>query len=208
VLNSQQKLRNIVEALLFASDAPLRIKDLHEILPGYRKEDISEALVEIVELYQSPDRSLQLIEVAEGYQFTSKPEYHRWIRDLRVKSRERQLSGPSLETLAIIAYKQPVSRAEIERIRGVNVDSVLQNLLRRNLIRIAGREKGIGRALLYATTRDFLVQFGLRDLKDLPSVEEVERLFKPLGEIAGIHTAEDDEIEAREIQPRYQEAEP
>lgn len=207
MLNGQQKLRRIVEALLFASDAPLRIKDLHEILTGYRKEEISEALVEIVGLYQSPDRPLQLIEVAEGYQFTSKPEYHRWIRELKAKSRERQLTGPSLETLAIIAYKQPVSRAEIERIRGVNVDGVLQNLLRRNLIRIAGREKGIGRALLYATTRDFLVQFGLRDLKDLPSVEEIERLFQPLGELAGIHSRESDPEVDRESSPRNDEPE-
>ena len=200
--NRADRLRRIVEALLFAADAPLRIRDLREVLPGYRGEEITEALVSIVERYRSPDMPLQLIEVAGGYQFTSKPEYHRWIKDLKKKGRSRQLTGPSLETLAIVAYKQPVSRAEIERIRGVNVDGVLQNLLRRNLIRIAGREKGIGRALLYRTTREFLIQFGLKDLKDLPSVEEIERLFKPLEEVGEVEPPTSGDREERPRPPR------
>ena len=177
------ELQRIVEALLFAADTPLSLMELRELLGENRREDIERAIESIVQAYRQEDRPIQVIEIAGGYQFTSKPPYHQWILELRKKRQEGRLSGPALETLAIIAYKQPVPRSEIERIRGVSADGVLQTLLRYNLVRIAGREKGVGRALLYGTTREFLLHFGLKDLKDLPSLEEIERLFRfPEGE--------------------------
>jgi segregation and condensation protein B len=176
---NERELKRIVEALLFASEGPLAIDEIRAVLDGASRADVARAAAALVEEYASDDRALQLVEVAGGFQFTSKPRYHRHIRRLFRKKRESRLSAAALETLAVIAYRQPVARAEIERIRGVNVDGVLQTLMGRNLIRIAGREKGVGRALLYGTTRDFLLHFGLKDLAELPSYEEVERLFRP-----------------------------
>ena len=173
------ELQKIVEALLFASDSPLGLGELCEIAGECSRSDVENAVRSLIEAYESDDSVLQLIEIANGYQFTTRPRYHRWIRKLKTKRRDGKLSGASLETLAVIAYKQPVSRAEIERVRGVSVDGVLHTLLGRDLIRITGREKGIGRALLYGTTREFLFHFGLKDLRELPSFEELERLFGP-----------------------------
>ncbi len=189
-MKDNPELHRIIEVLLFVSDIPLSVQEISEILCDFSREEIVSAIDSVVQDYRSEDRSLQLIEVAGGYQFTTKPRYHRWIQELKRQRRERQLTGAALETLAIIAYKQPIPRAEIERIRGVNVDGVLQNLLRRNMVRIMGRDKGLGRALLYGTTKEFLVHFGLNDIKELPSVEEIKQLFKPVDEV--VSAAEDD----------------
>jgi segregation and condensation protein B len=178
-VNNGPELKRILEALFFASDSPLSCRELNEILEGFSMEEITGAVDSLILEYQSDDKPLQLIEVAGGFQFTSKPRYYRWIRELYRSRKESRLSGAALETLAVIAYRQPVPRSEIERIRGVNVDGVLQNLLGRNLVNVTGREKKIGRALLYGTTREFLINFGLKNLKELPSYEEVERLFRP-----------------------------
>ncbi len=194
-MNSGPELKQILEALFFAADSPLSYGELGEILEGYSRENISAAVEGLVIEYRSDERPLQLIEVAGGFQFTSKPEYYRWIKELYRRRRDSRLSGAALETLAVIAYRQPVTRSEIERIRGVNVDGVLQTLLRRNLVRITGREKKIGRAILYGTTREFLVSFGLKSIKELPSYEEVERLFRPGDEDFGIVADEEKEID-------------
>jgi segregation and condensation protein B len=162
---------DVVEALLFASDTPLEAERIREVL---ELADPAEARLLVEELqarYAAADRALAIVEVGGGYRMVTRPEIAPWLMRL-AKSRTRQrLSRPSLETLAIVAYRQPVSRPEVDAIRGVNSDAVLENLMERRLVRIAGRKDAPGRPFLYETTRDFLVAFGLRDLADLPRVE-------------------------------------
>jgi segregation and condensation protein B len=162
---------DVVEALLFASDTPLeadRIRDVLEL------PDVGEARALVEELrarYDEAGRGLQITEVAGGYRMVTRPELAPWlVRLARARARAR-LSRPAGETLAIVAYKQPVSRPEVDLIRGVNSEAVLENLLERRLIRIGGRKEAPGRPFLYETTREFLVAFGLRDLGDLPRVD-------------------------------------
>jgi segregation and condensation protein B len=163
--------RDVVEALLFASDSPLEPDRIREVL---ELADVAEAraLVEALRArYEEEARPLAIVEVAGGYRLVTRPELAPWlVRLARSRTRQR-LSRPALETLAIVAYRQPVSRPEVDAIRGVNSEGVLESLLERRLIRIAGRKDAPGRPFLYETTREFLVAFGLRDLGDLPKVE-------------------------------------
>src|SRR5499426_1714068 len=162
---------DVVEALLFASDTPLEAERIREVLD---LADATEArgLVEALRArYEAADGALTVVEVAGGFRMVTRPEIAPWLLRLaRTRTRQR-LSRPALETLAIVAYRQPVSRPEVDAVRGVNSDAVLDNLLDRRMIRIAGRKDSPGRPFLYETTRDFLVAFGLRDLADLPKVE-------------------------------------
>jgi segregation and condensation protein B len=162
---------DVVEALLFASDAPLEPERIREVLD---LEGVAQARALVDELrarYDDGSRALSIAEVAGGYRMVTRPELAPWlVRLARARTRVR-LSRASLEALAIIAYKQPVSRPEVDAIRGVNSDGVLDSLLERRLVRIAGRKEAPGRPFLYETTREFLVAFGLRDLHDLPKVE-------------------------------------
>lgn len=170
--------RAIIEAVLFASDMPLSLNELSQILEGAEPAMIRTAIEGLNEAYNATPNSFQIIEVAGGYQFGARPEYARWIRRVyrgRIPSR---LSQASLECLSIIAYKQPISRTEIEAVRGVNVDGVLRTLLDRSLIRIAGRGTGVGRPILYATTSEFLKYFGLNRLTDLPKVDELKEMLR------------------------------
>jgi segregation and condensation protein B len=162
----------IVEALLFASDSPLEVERVREVLELPSLAD-ARALVEDLRLrYDAEARPLMIAEVGGGYRMVTRGEFHPWlVRLARGRSKSR-LSRPALETLAIVAYRQPVSRPELEAIRGVNSDGVLDHLLERRMIRISGRKDAPGRPFLYETTREFLVAFGLRDLSDLPSFEE------------------------------------
>lgn len=160
---------DVLEALLFASDTPLEAERIREVL-DLESVEAARALVEEVRArYQ--DRGLQVVEVGGGFRMLTRPELAPWlVRLARTRSKTR-LSRPALETLAIVAYKQPVSRPEIDAVRGVNSEGVLENLLERRLVRIAGRKEAPGRPYLFETTREFLVAFGLRDLSDLPTVE-------------------------------------
>jgi segregation and condensation protein B len=162
---------DVVEALLFASDMPLEVERIREVLD---LEDAAAArglVEELIARYEVEPRGLAIVEVGGGYRMVTRPELAPWlVRLARARTRVR-LSRPALETLAIIAYKQPVSRPELDAVRGVNSDAVLDNLLERRLIRIGGRKEAPGRPFLYETTREFLVAFGLRDLADLPKVE-------------------------------------
>jgi segregation and condensation protein B len=162
---------DIVEALLFASDTPVEIGAIREALElGSDAE--ARALVEELQARYGADRSLQIVEVAGGFRMVTRPEVAPWLVRL-AKSRTRsRLSRAALETLAIVAYRQPVSRPEIDMLRGVNAEAVLESLLERRLIRVAGRKDAPGRPFLYETAREFLVTFGLRDLGELPQVEE------------------------------------
>ena len=170
--------RAITEAVLFASDAPLSLTELSRIMDDVG-EDLAGACIEALnERYAKGGHGFEIRHVANGYQLSSKVDYAKWIRRLyrgRIPSR---LTQAALECLSIVAYKQPISRSEVEAIRGVNVDGVLRTLLDRNLIRIAGRGEGVGRPILYATTGDFLRYFGLNKLSDLPKMDELNELLK------------------------------
>ncbi len=166
-------LKPIVEALIFASPEPLTPKTLYKLLDGETREDVDAALAALRADYESPG-GLQLVEVAGGYQITTRPELHEWVRKLFHDRTTQKLSVQSLETLAVIAYKQPVTAAEIAEIRGVTSSGgVLSTLIERHLIKAVGRKQVVGRPFMYATTREFLDRFGLSDLTDLPKVEEL-----------------------------------
>ncbi len=162
---------DVVEALLFASDTPLeaeRIKDVLELADT----DEARALVDELRVrYEKDDRALAVVEVGGGYRMVTRPQIAPWLMRLARTRTKARLSRPALETLAIIAYRQPVSRPEVDAVRGVNSEGVLDSLLERRLLRVAGRKEAPGRPFLYETTREFLVAFGLRDLNDLPKVE-------------------------------------
>lgn len=159
----------VVEALLLAAPEPLSAGRIAEIL-GVEEREVRILVDDLRREYQKPGRGLAIREVAGGFQLVTRPELADYIEKL-LAPRSRGLSHAALETLAIIAYRQPVTRAEIEAVRGVNVDRILDNLLERRLIREAGRREGPGRPILYGTTQEFLAYFGLNDLSQLPPVE-------------------------------------
>ena len=162
---------DVVEALLFASDVPLEAERIRDVLDLENVAAARELVQELIARYEAEPRGLAIVEVGGGYRMVTRPELAPWlVRLARARTRVR-LSRPALETLAIIAYKQPVSKPELDAVRGVNSDAVLENLLERRLIRIGGRKEAPGRPFLYETTREFMVAFGLRDLNDLPKIE-------------------------------------
>lgn len=161
----------ILKALLFASDAPLETQRIQEVLELPGPEE-ARSLVETLRAhYEDNGQALQIVEVGGGFRMVTRPDVAPWLVRLARSRSKSRLSRPALETLAIVAYRQPVSRPEIDSVRGVNSEGVLESLLERRLIRIAGRKDAPGRPFLYESTREFLVAFGLRDLSDLPSVE-------------------------------------
>ena len=166
------ELKAVVEALIFASPEPITARTLFKLLADEPKEDITAAVQALrAEYDQRP--GLQFVEVAGGYQIVTRPELHEWVRRLFHERSSQKLTVQGLETLAVIAYKQPVTALEISDIRGVNTSGVLSTLLERHLIKIVGRKNVVGRPFLYATTREFLIRFGLNDLGDLPKVEDM-----------------------------------
>lgn len=170
-------LRAIIEALVFASPEPISFKQLTKLIEPESKEAVRAALDELAAEYErSP--GLQLVEVAGGYEIVTRPELHEWVRRLfKERTTAQKLSRAALETLAVVAYKQPITAAEIAEVRGVNTAGVLGTLLDRKLIKIAGRKPVVGRPFMYATTREFLDRFGLVDLADLPKVEDMSELL-------------------------------
>lgn len=171
-----EELKRIVEALLFASPDPLAIRRIRSIIPGIEAQQVAEVIDALREDYSNDSRSFQIVEIGGGFQLTTKPDYSIWITKLLETRSAQRLSKAALETLSVVAYKQPVLRSTIESIRGVNVDGVLRTLMEKNLVRIVGRGEGPGRPLLFGTTRDFLMRFGLGRLSDLPKMEEIEEL--------------------------------
>jgi len=162
---------DFVEALLFASEAPVEAERIQEVLDLPSAGQARELVQMLVERLDGQGRALQIIEVGGGYRLVTRPEVAPWLVKLARSRTRSRLSRSALETLAIIAYRQPASRPDIDAVRGVNSEAVLDNLLDRRMVRIAGRKDSPGRPFLYETTRDFLVAFGLRDLADLPKVE-------------------------------------
>ena len=170
------ELKPIVEAMIFASPDPLTPKTLFRLLSNESREKIETALEALQKEYKRHG-GLQLTEVAGGYQIVTRPELNEWVSRLFRDRSVQRLSVQALETLAVVAYKQPVTAPEISEIRGVNTAGVLNTLITRRLIKIAGRKRVVGRPFLYATTRDFLIRFGLNDLSDLPKNEEMSEVL-------------------------------
>jgi segregation and condensation protein B len=187
------ELKFILESLLFSAQKPLSLKELREVMANaaeaedadatakslakIKESDLTTALEQLATEHESAARSYRLACVAGAWQFVSQPEFAPWLRALvGVKARPPRLSQPALETLAIIAYRQPITRAEVEQIRGVNVDGVMQTLMERALVETVGRAEVIGRPQTYGTTPLFLEYFGLRGLEDLPAADELRRI--------------------------------
>ncbi len=175
----QAKLKGIIEAVLFTSGKTVRKEEILSAFEGrITSEEFDRALEELRRGYDTTDSSFCLEEVAHGYRLITRPEFGPWLKTFYRDTHKRRLSAASLETLAIIAYKQPVTRLEIENIRGVNCEGVLHSLLEVGLLRIMGHKQVPGRPMLYGTTNRFLELFGLKNLTDLPPLDELEAMLK------------------------------
>src|SRR5256712_2212957 len=166
------RLRAIVEALVFAAEEPLMIDDLVDLFPGFERETLVTALEAVAESCETEERGVVVQRVAGGYRMTTKPDLGEWVRALFRSRNRRRLSAQALETLAIIAYRQPITTPGIQTIRGIDPSSVLEALLEKKLVRIVGRKKVVGKPFLYGTTPEFLAHFGLNSLQDLPDVPD------------------------------------
>jgi segregation and condensation protein B len=193
------RLQAIVESLLFAAAAPVPLARLVQALDGHDRREVAAAIRRLRETYEREGRGLRIVEVAGGFQIRTVPEHGPWVRRL-LGGKPPRLSRPMLETLAIIAYRQPCTRPEIEAIRGVDVDAVVMTLLERRMIRIVGRKDAPGRPILYGTTPEFLEVFGLPDLEALPPLRD-------LGEMADILRATDLSLTAEGVVPTDESAE-
>ena len=191
-------LSKVIEALLFSAQKPLSIREMTAAIKDAGTEDelsrnefaeikqaeVAAALQQLKGEYIQQQRAFQIIEKAEGWQFATDPAFAPWVRQLFPAGKPARLTAPALETLAIIAYRQPITRADVEAVRGVNIDGVLQTLMERGLVKIAGRAEIPGRPLLYETTQFFLDHFGLRDLDELPNVEELRTRRLPVARLS------------------------
>jgi segregation and condensation protein B len=189
-------VHQIVEAVLFASDAPLTASEIARADESLDEDQVEQALQQLRADYDEAGRAFQIVELAEGLQILTRPEFAPYLERFDNVPRPSRLSGPALETLAIIAYRQPIGRLEMEYVRGVGVSGVIRTLQERNLIDIVGRAEGLGRPLLYGTTRHFLEHFGFRSLEDLPRAEELPIVLReriPLG-------AEDPSLDPDEVE--------
>lgn len=175
VPNSDDKdVKSIVEAILFATSEPVSPRKLCDIIGNTDTKQIREIIESLRQEYDSQNRAFQVEEIADGFQILTKAEYYEWVARLWKKSGDNKLSHAALETLAIIAYKQPIIRADIEAVRGVQSGQMIRTLIDKKLVRIVGKEEVIGRPLLYGTTKTFLEHFGLKSIKDLPKTRELD----------------------------------
>ena len=183
------EVRAVVEALIFASPQPVTAREIVKVMQGVPKPDWQRALEEIRADYARDGRGLQLVEVANGYQITTRPEYNDWVRELIDPKSPTRLSIQALETLAVIAYKQPVTLPEIIELRGIKSGGVIKTLLEKRLIRILGRKEVVGRPILYGTTKQFLLHFGMKDMSELPKIEEFAEYLGEEVDVAGLKRA-------------------
>ena len=197
---TEQELRPIIEALIYVSNEPISEKTLIELLGKEHQESIYTAIQQLVEEYQSPARGLEIKEIANGFKMATKPEHHDWVRKyLKHLTPPAKLSLAALETLAVIAYKQPITVPEIQEVRGVSAVSVLKTLLDKKFITTAGRKNVVGRPILYKTSKEFLIHFGLKSLDELPSLEEFEELARvSLAQDGTLPQAVDDNVPVEE----------
>lgn len=213
------EVRAVLEALIFASPQPLTPREIGKVMQGVPRPAWQAALEEIRADYAREGRGLHLVEVAGGWQITTRPEYNDWVRELLDPKAPTRLSIQALETLSVIAYKQPVTLPEIIELRGVKSGGVLKTLLEKRLIRIVGRKEVVGRPILYGTTKQFLLHFGLKDLAELPKIEEFAEFLGEEVDVAGLKRAieaprpvevplsEDEAAEASLAEDREQRAE-
>ncbi|MDD2707805.1 MAG: SMC-Scp complex subunit ScpB [Verrucomicrobiae bacterium] len=200
------ELKPLVEAILFTAHEPLSLKEIRSVithpdetadpeqakaLKKIKESQIVEAIDALKAEFEAQNRSFQVQEIAGSYQLLSHSTFAPWLRQMVGENIQHRLSQASLETLAIIAYRQPITRADIESIRGVNVDGVMQTLLERGLVTIAGRAEVAGRPMLYGTTRQFLEHFALKDLNELPAIEELKRIVLPTAETTPLPAQEE-----------------
>ncbi|MES1180453.1 MAG: SMC-Scp complex subunit ScpB [Verrucomicrobiota bacterium] len=224
------ELKFILESLLFSAQKPMSVKELRDLfataaaaedadetaksLKKVKDDDVTAALEELAREHETAARSYRLACVAGAWQFVTQPEFSPWLKALvGVKNRPSRLSQAALETLAIIAYRQPVTRAEVEQVRGVNVDGTMQTLLERNLVEQSGRAEVVGRPALYSTTPLFLEYFGLRGLEDLPAADELRRIPvehppAPVTVDPGLATAVPEQLKLDEAAPTKPEEPP
>ena len=187
-------VEQIVEAVLFASDAPLKAEEIARADESLDEDRVEEALEGLRRYYDEAERAFQVVEVAEGFQLLTRPDFATYLERFDTVPRPSRLSGPALETLAIVAYRQPIGRIEVEYIRGVSSSGVLRSLQDRALIEVVGRGEGLGRPLLYGTTGRFLEHFGFASLDELPRPEELPIVLRdriPLGDSEDEDEAED-----------------
>ena len=171
------ELERILEAIFFSASKPIILRKLEKGLPEFTTLEIESALRRLREAYAAPDRAVEIVEVSAGYQLRTKPDYKEWVRRF-VREKDVGLTRAVLETLAVIAYRQPVAKREVDRLRGVDSIRSVKALLDRKLIEIAGRNEEPGKPMVFRTTRRFLEVFGLRDIGDLPTIKELEALEK------------------------------
>jgi len=171
------RLKDVIESLVFVSLEPLNIEKIKNICTEFSNTEIEQAIQELLESYASNDRGIQIIQAAGGFLFSTKSESDQWIRRLLSLEQKGRLSHAALETLATVAYHQPVTLAEISALRGVDASHSLKSLLQKKLVKITGRKKSPGRPLIYRTTDKFLTYFGLNNIKDLPSEEEIPKIL-------------------------------
>ena len=218
------ELKFILESLLFSAQKPTGVKELRELLASaammedaadaakpfkkIKDDDVTAALEELAREHEAAARSYRLVCVAGAWQFVTQPEFSPWLKSLvGVKNRPSRLSQAALETLAIIAYRQPVTRAEVEQVRGVNVDGTMQTILERGLVEQSGRAEVVGRPALYSTTPLFLEYFGLRGVEDLPAADELRRIPvepppAPITADAGLATAPPEQLVLEDAEPK------
>jgi len=183
-----EKLPIWVEALIFASEVPLRLEDIQLSLESFLhfavpRRHIQEAIASLKQKYATDNFSFELVEIANGFQFLTKAEHQDLLGTWLKQRSNRKLTKSTLETLALIAYQQPISKAELERIRGVNCDYAVQKLLEKELVELRGRSAEAGRALLYGTTAKFMQHFGINSIKDLPKLKEFKPEDNQIGEV-------------------------
>ena len=183
------EIKAVLEALIFASPQPVTTREIVKVLVGVPKEDWHAALGELQAEYARDGRGLQIVEIAAGWQITTRPEYNDWVRELLDPKTPTRLSIQALETLAVVAYKQPVTLPEIIDLRGVKSGGVMKTLLEKRLIRITGRKEVVGRPMLYGTTKHFLLHFGLKDLAELPKIEEFAEVLGEEVDVVGLKRA-------------------
>ena len=189
------KASQIVEGVLFASDAPLNAEEIARADESLDEDRVEEAILELRTLYDETERAFQVVELGEGFQILTRPEFAPYLERFDTVPRPSRLSGPALETLAIIAYRQPIGRIEMEYIRGVGSAGVIRTLQDRDLVGVVGRAEGLGRPLLYGTTQRFLEHFGFASLDELPRPEELPVLLRDRSPLEELMEREEDKEE-------------
>lgn len=170
----QSKIRSIIESLLLVQEKPLSIEKIKDIIQEPDTKEIREAMHHLLEEYQARNSGIQIIEIAGGYKYVTQPELTFWVEKLFKNPRPTKLSPSSLETLSIVAYKQPITRAEIDKLRGVDSSSIVYTLMQKKLIRISGKKDCIGQPFLYSTSDEFLKYFGLSDISEISLLHELQ----------------------------------